>query len=61
MYTFSTERLLLSAPRQASVDRASRRGEQKAEEVQRKTYTLIYPDPLLRHTANPYWIGYGCV
>jgi hypothetical protein len=44
-YTFSAKRLLLSAPRQASVGRASRQGEQKAEDIQRKTYTLINPDP----------------
>ncbi len=45
-YTFSAECLLLSAPRQASVGRASRQGggEQKVEDIRQKTYTLIYPD-----------------
>jgi hypothetical protein len=44
MYTFSAKRLPLSTPRQASVGRASRRVgvERKAEDVWRKTYTLIY-------------------
>jgi hypothetical protein len=46
-YTFSTERLLLSAPCQASVGRATWRGsgKQKSADVRQKTYTLIYPDP----------------
>jgi len=45
MYTFSAECLPLSAPCQASVGRASRRGERKAEDVRQKMYMLIYPDP----------------
>jgi hypothetical protein len=47
MFTFSAERLLLSAPRQASVGKATWRGsgKQKSTDVWQKTYTLIYPDP----------------
>jgi hypothetical protein len=46
-YMFSAERLPLSAPRQASVVRATwwGSGKQKAEDVQQKMYMLIYPDP----------------
>jgi hypothetical protein len=49
-YTFSTERLQISVPRQASVGRASRRGsgKQKSADVERKTYTLIYPYLMLK-------------
>ncbi len=59
MYMFSAERLPLSAPRQTSVGRASRRGsgKQKAEDVRQKTYMLIYPDPgeieLRNFRSNP--------
>jgi hypothetical protein len=47
-YMFSSKRLLVSAPRQASVVRATWQGsgKQKAEDVWRKTYMLIYPDPI---------------
>jgi hypothetical protein len=46
-YTFSAERLLLSAPRQASVGRATWRGSgmRKSTDVRQKMYMLIYPDP----------------
>ncbi len=47
-YMFSAERLRISAPHQASVGRASRRGsgKQKSADVWQKMYTLIYPYPL---------------
>ncbi len=48
-YTFSAERLLLSAPPPplpALLTEAWRVAE-KLEDVRRKTYTLIYPDPIL--------------
>jgi hypothetical protein len=46
MYTFSTERLPLSAPLPSCwLYPLKPCGEQKAEDVQQKTYTLIYPDP----------------
>jgi hypothetical protein len=47
MYTFSTERMQISAPRQASVGRSSMQGsgKQKSAYVRRKMYTLIYPYP----------------
>jgi len=46
-FMFSAKRMQISAPRQASVGRSSRRGsgKQKSAYVQRKTYTLIYPYP----------------
>jgi hypothetical protein len=47
-YTFSAERLQISAPRQASAGRASRQGsgKRKTADVKRKMYTLIYPNTL---------------
>ncbi len=47
-YTFSAKHLRISAPCQASVGRASRRGsgKHKSADVRRKMYTLIYPYPL---------------
>jgi hypothetical protein len=52
-YTFSAERLRISAPHQASVGRASRRGsaKQKSADVEWKTYTLIYHYPSF--TSSP--------
>ncbi len=46
-YTFSAEHLGISAPRQASVGRASRRGsgKRKSADVEQKMYSLIYLDP----------------
>ncbi len=46
-YAFSAECLRISAPRQASVGRASRwgSGKQKSAIFEQKTYTLIYPYP----------------
>jgi hypothetical protein len=46
-YMFSAIRMQISAPRQASVGRASRRGsgKRKSAYVQGKTYMLIYPYP----------------
>jgi len=43
MYMFSAEHLPLFAPRQASVDRASRRGERKAES-RRRLAENVYVD-----------------
>ncbi len=44
-YTFSAGRLQISAPRQASVGRASRRGsgKRRSADIEQKMYTLIYP------------------
>jgi hypothetical protein len=46
----------ISAPRQASVGRASRRGswKQKSAYVWRKTYTFIYPYPIDKKLINPF-------
>jgi hypothetical protein len=48
-YTFSAERLQISAPRQASVGRASRLGsrKQKSADIERKTYMLICSYPIV--------------
>jgi hypothetical protein len=46
-YTFSAESLRISAFRSPArwLYRLKPGGEQKAEDVRRKTFTLIYPDP----------------
>jgi hypothetical protein len=46
---FSVKRLQISAPHQAPVGRASRRGsgKWKSADVERKTVTLVYPYPQL--------------
>ncbi len=46
-YNFSAKCLQISAPRQASVGRASRwgSGKQKSADIEQKTYMLIYPYP----------------
>jgi hypothetical protein len=53
-YTFSAEGLQISAPCQVSVGRASRQGSRKwkSADVERKTYTLIYPYPTFIFIAD---------
>ncbi len=64
MYMFSAERLLLSPPPACWLYPLKPGGEQKAEDVWRKMYTLIYPDPvssgLDKHTRlNKHTSYYG--
>ncbi len=63
-YTFSTERLLLSAPPACWLYPLKPGGERNAKDIQWKTYVLIYPDPIpispLRWQTYPH-ITLSCI